>query len=128
MLQRRQTFSVLCFLLQRCVAVAINTARTERGLKGGRVQTECTEPVKPMAPAAVEVDLGVRAGAAAGELEAGWRGGEGGQGQRRSALRFSIGTTIGLIDWRENLLLLLLLLLVSSSYSAAASSPRRWSW
>lgn len=30
-----------------------------------------------MAPAAVEVDLGVGAGAAAGELEAGWRGGEG---------------------------------------------------
>lgn len=32
------------------------------------------KPVKPMAPAAVEVDLGVGAGAAAGELEAGWRG------------------------------------------------------
>lgn len=27
-----------------------------------------------MAPAAVEVDLGVGAGAATGELEAGWRG------------------------------------------------------
>lgn len=34
----------------------------------------CPKPVQPMAPAAVEVDLGVGTGAAAGELEAGWSG------------------------------------------------------
>lgn len=47
-----------------------------------------------MAPAAVEVDLGVGAGAAAGELEAGWSGGKVNRGQ---PLALKWAPTVGLM-------------------------------
>lgn len=54
----------------------------------------CPKPVQPMAPAAVEVDLGVGAGAAAGELEAGWSGGKVNRGQ---PLALKWAPTVGLM-------------------------------
>lgn len=72
-----------------------------------------------MAPAAVEVDLGVGAGAAAGELEAGWREGERSTAVRPCALK-PVLKHLGQ-HYAEAAA-------VKSSHLAAASSPRRWSW
>lgn len=79
------------------------------------------KPVQPMAPAAVEVDLGVGAGAAAGELEAGWRG------QRSTEV--SAPLHHGHNSWSRALRSIQASLkAVNPAHLAVASSPRQWSW